>query len=385
MYRLAQHVPRLVQRLITKQDMIRPLTYRHPAFEGWTKGNSDQIVNFIKSIDRKGYEYAPKSKWIQSFWLRWDLQAAAQDAANCVSNHPLVLADMLMSLVPRMVHLREFFCRMVLSVSQFTAIVDCHATTLRRLATSFKDLDMPRIAPLFNRFTALEDLQILIHQSVSRSWPRQGLALPNLRLLEIQGTEQSINSVLNWLMHSSLTKLRTVRLQCLDDGLLDLDTLSSFLAKHGGTLNTFGYDGTLSSLTTAVFPHTPRLRHLELERPFKSPSNLQGLPISVVEVTFAIVGNRIEYYGSHLHGILAALKGLPHGSNLSTFRAVTSRPYLKNCNFSFKKCLAGKQTTGVMMKKFIERAERLKGLGIKLLDEEGLDLMNVIATMDHTE
>jgi hypothetical protein len=58
-----------VQQLTNKQDMIRPLTYRHPAFEGWTQDDSNQIVQFVESLDRIGYEFSPKSTWIHSLWL----------------------------------------------------------------------------------------------------------------------------------------------------------------------------------------------------------------------------------------------------------------------------------------------------------------------------
>jgi hypothetical protein len=287
----------------------------------------------------------------------------------------------LTGLIPRLHNLREFCCRMVLSIVQFAAVVDYHATTLSSLAVSFNDQDMPQIAPLFNRLIALEDLHVWVPQIVGRGQLHQILALSKLRLLEIKGPESSTNSVLEWLANSSFPSLRTLRLQSTDKGALNLDILSSFLVINGANLTTFGYDGSLDSLTTAVFPHTPRLRYLELQHPFNSPSILQGLPISVTKVTLVIFGKQIGYYASTVHAIIVAVKYLPYGNKLSRLQTVSGRPYLGGDKFLFKTSLAGKYINRPTIQKLITRGAHLKELGVRLLDEDGQDLMDVVADM----
>jgi hypothetical protein len=355
--------------------MIRPLTYRHPVCGGFTQDESDRVEHFIESFGRN--EHDPKSKWIHSLWLFWKFRIVAGDTANSRR----VLALTCTSLVPRLVNLRELVCCVHLSSAHFGAIVDSHAPTLRKLAVRFTDESMPSIAPLFNGFMALEDLQIEITEQVSRSWPRQELALPELRLLEIIGTGQTLNSALNWLIDSSMPKLRTASLKSLDDCLLDHDTLSSFFIKHGGNLSRIRYDdsgSSISSFASTVFPNTPRLRYLELGCGFEL---LHRIPASLIEISFAMSGNQLEYYAPYLHNILSVQRKRPRGSKLSTFRAVIKDMYREDTIFSFEKCLAGRHMTGLMEKKLIERAERLKKLGIRLIDEEGLELLDVVASM----
>jgi hypothetical protein len=355
--------------------MIRPLTYRHPVCGGGFRDESDRVEHFIEAFGRD--EHGPRPTWIYSLWLFWTFPPGAEDTANSCRVLPLTF----MPLLSRLLNLRELVCRIHLSLPQFGAVIDSHGPTIRKLAVRFTDESMPSIAPLFNKLTAVEDLRIEITEQVSRSWPRQELALPQLRLLEIHGTEQTINSALNWLIDSSMPKLRTTRLRSSNGDGLDSDTLSSFFAKHGGNLSGVGYHDTVASVpsfTNTVFPHTPRLRYLELGSGFES---VHHLPASVIEISFGISGNQLEYYAPYLHNILSVLRELPPGSKLSTFRAKIMCFYREGDVFSFEKCLAGRQMTGPMERKLIERAERLKKLGIRLIDEEGLSLLDVIANM----
>jgi hypothetical protein len=336
----------------------------------------------MESIDHN--EHGPKSNWIHSLWLFRDLRNGAGDTAK---SHR-VLAATFMSFVPGLLNLRELFCHAHLSLAHFGAVADSHGPTLRKLAVRFTDESMPSIAPLFNNFTVLEDLRIEITEHVSRSWPRHELALPELQLLEIHGTPQSINSALNWLIDSSMPKLQTVRLRkSLDSGPSDPDTLSSFFIKHGGNLSRLGYHDTaasLASFTNTAFPHTPRLLYLEIGYDFNSLS-VQGLPASVIEISFPMSKSILEYYVPCLHEMLVALRQLPQGSKLSTFRAEIICAYLEDAVFSFEHCLAGREMTDLMERKFIERAERLKKLGIRLIDEKGLELLDVVANMAREE
>jgi hypothetical protein len=99
----------------------------------------------------------------------------------------------------------------------------------------------------------------------------------------------------------------------------------------------------------------------------------------VTKVTSVIFGKQIGYYASTVHDVIVAVKYLSYRNKLSGFQTASGRPYLGGDKFLFETSLAGKYINRATIQKLITRAVHLNELGVQLLDEDGLDFMDVVA------
>jgi hypothetical protein len=239
---------------------------------------------------------------------------------------------------------------------------------------------MPRLNALLHRLVKLRDLHLEVGHARCITWAKAQQLFLELQSLEISGCGTTVTLVLNWSTHSLMPKLSTLRLKVVDDGHgVSLITASSFLKRNGANLTTFGYAAPSQNPAEDVFPHTPRLEYVELGSLFQKKDILQYLPTSVVDVTFSMLEQNINHVLNITMGMMASVEDLPIGSKLSTFTAVIDRASLDNVSFS--QASAGKKPNDKRVEVLDRWVKHLSAGRIRVLDEEGTDLKNVIAAM----
>jgi hypothetical protein len=284
--------------------------------------------------------------------------------------------------------MHQFCCFVPLSVRELEAVVSCRANTITTLAVSFRGQNMSPIIPLLHRLVKLRDLHINIEPDMTITWPMDGHPFLELQLLVISGSERRVTSVLGWLKDSSMPKLHTLRLEVITHPInnlgIDLEILASFMERNGAKLIRFGLVGHVISESSAevVFPHTPRLKYLELHSSRRSGLEvLKYLPASVTDVTFPMFG-QLGILHDFVEGIMELAEKSVIGSTLTTCILIMDSRASGHGSLSFKKILAA-MTIDVdgRVTRLRSWVKRLAACQIQVLDEEGQDLETVITAV----
>ncbi|KAF2827394.1 hypothetical protein CC86DRAFT_369526 [Ophiobolus disseminans] len=372
------------------RDVVRPLIYRHPSFEGWHDDNTPRFLHFVDSLDHDDTTDAPKQSWIQSFVLyRNALSSVPVPEGATENDEHIVYANALASLIPHLLGMREFVCRVVLRVETFALLSDCHAHRLTKLLAVFKTEDLREMLPLLNRFSTLKELQLSalvpdgdVHEHLSTL---EAPELSSLCVLEIINYNAFTNHVLGWFAKASLPHLREFRVTLDEEDDPNLHMLSSFLARNGSALITLGLHHFPSEFASGsvrrligreFFAHTPHLECIELAN--HTAKIMTCIPNSVVGVTLKMMRDDFSRTADRMNSTAALAGRSLHGSKLTRIRVTLEDPHRTPTILSFADCLDKKQTDHQLVKKLLKRAAHLKERGILFLDDTGTEVTAAI-------
>lgn len=354
-----------------QQDLIRPLTYRHVTFDGHTKHATDRFFYFAKRLDPDDETFSAKASWIHTFWLQRDVFEEYESL-----DYPRKFGEAFTKLLPRLTSLQEISLRMIISVQNFEIIARCQFRSLAKMVVTFQSRDLARVLPLFKHFTALQDLNLVIHYGGPTFIPEERNYLQNLRSIELDAGEAS-TCLLRWLNWATFPKLKRLSIHANDS--LDLAVLSTFISRHSAHLTTFGWNGYIPGITTAVFPFVPRLLRLEFCPPFTILELLQGLPISVTEVVFSRFGHQLGYSVNFIDQMALVVEQLSQGSALRSFRVVEHSQFLGPLPYSWRTEVRRTEKRRIdVWKRFKESAARMLAHGVIVVDEEGISLTDAL-------
>ncbi|CAO2656095.1 Nn.00g048980.m01.CDS01 [Neocucurbitaria sp. VM-36] len=363
----------------TWRDLIRPLTYRRVAIDGHTQDLPGRFSYLLNILNPDEGPSSAKASWIQTLWLLEDSLGNPNPKGNA-SEFPVKFK----TLVPRMTSLRELCLRIVVSVQDFEVITRYHAPSLERMAVTFDGRDLGKTLPLMKHFTALQDLLLIIPTGGFGPDLDDETELPNLRLLELNATEDP-QRVIKWLSQSTVPQLTDLRIDsCFR---LDLNVLSTFMARYGRNLITFGSTVMDRSLTTAVFPYTPHLKRLDVSpRYHMIVELLQGLPISVQEVACSGFGSNVGNQSKVLRELAKAVEQLSHGSALRIVRAVSGASYYDSAPYTWRARVQRSEKRRIEAWGLLtHNATRLLDLGVVVLDEEDVVLTDFLKDFEDTD
>lgn len=316
-----------------------------------------------------------QASWVQTLSI-WRDECRPYDG----SVYPKEFIFALVTLLPKLSNLKELSCRMVLRVTEMAIIARYHAMSLKKLDITFTNHDPAKTLPLLGYFPVLEDLRIEI---INQSWGSGAHGrpyMPNLRLLEIDIRNGS-QCIMAWMKRYTFPKLVVFRL--VSDLNMSPHDLDDFMAIHGPSLHTFGFEGRASSMITSVFLHASNLKTVELRPTYTAlvdmAQEVQTLPVSVTTIVLTKFGHQLGFYAKFLERMVLIVGLLPPRNALHTFRIVEGDKHLENLPYSWRTEIgrADKRRKDAW-KTFTEGAARLLALRISVIDEEGVVLTDVL-------
>jgi hypothetical protein len=345
-----------------------------------------QHTRFVEYLENEDiFANAPNPSWIHTLWYRRSpLIGKDYDRG---SKEYLEQFEALARLVPRVVNLKGFVCRMDIKLDTFALLSNCHAEKLTKLLVILRANEVRQAVPLLNRFSALRSLHLGTYgpyDAVDMDMETlEAPHFPKLRVLELKNAYKAWDFTLRWFEKASLPQLREFRIITIKKRSHDF--LFAFLAANGSGLTTLGIRSlplfasyeTWANSRTAVFPN--RLKYLEITGVGGITQELQDLPNSVVAITLKEMEMDISIFVLSLSGLAGIAERAPEASKLSTIKVESREPHIQKFPLSFIKLFAKEQNAYPKVRGFYDRALRLKARGIRFLDEEGTDATEAIA------
>jgi len=381
--------------------MTRPLAYRHTTFD-MRAANEDVILAFTNRLAGADGPDPARASRIHTFWLD-DSQANsnARVLEQSVTGFGIQSAREFSpsfwaawtALLPLLTSMQELCIRAVLPVPVLKQVGRCNGSVIRKMDVLVQEMDLVQLVPCFSRFPALEELCLDVSYNrnitIPASLRTQGLGLhfdlPSLISLETRASSPD-GMVLVWLSQSALPNLTTLRLH-LNDWFIR-DVLSIVMKAHGAKLTTFGYSWANIDTTTSVFPYTPHL--ISLGIPSALPQHriveqLRGLPPTVTKVVLYnrdVIHNHQFEFIELIPQMCTALQDLFHARRaLPTFHMTNPPPkYASRKPFLWRTQMEYEldRHSPEYWNEFLEAANRLLGLGVVVVDEEGVELRDVV-------
>jgi hypothetical protein len=367
-----------------EQDMIRPLTFRHPAFHGNNEHARESLLQLARLLDNNDPD-ATKASWIRSVWFHKEHHWGESPETAVIRRQFRTAA---IGLLGKLRPLSELACRQYLNAEHLETVARHHGPSLKKLDVQTYLNALPTLVLLMGQFSALQDLYLLVH--AAKDVALEGKPdLPNLRFLELRPHAAS-SSILTWFAQSSLPRLRTLILVTNTKEMNDVTALSTFMQQHGARLTKVRLDTDISHITAAVFPHTPNLCTLHIGLPNNVPDSqhiwldLQNPPRQLTEVQYSGFGYNLGFYAPFFEQMgNAALKAQTERSLLQSFRVMRRLiPSSEAELFSWRKAMkqADRRRLGVW-KMVTENTLKLLSLGIEVLDEYDVALSDVLEGM----
>jgi hypothetical protein len=111
--------------------MIKPLTFRHPAFRGDIRDTHEALSHFTDLLDQGNDPNAPKSSWIRSIWFHDGSQPTELGAEAPIFRDKYRRA--FTALPPRLTSLNELVCRQNITDEDFSMIARYHGSSTKNM------------------------------------------------------------------------------------------------------------------------------------------------------------------------------------------------------------------------------------------------------------
>jgi len=363
--------------------MIRPLTFRHPAF-----GVSDtDVKSFLQyaTLLRAAGPDPVRPEWAHSLWIHDD------EYRPLPFDHdiPTSFWDAWATVIPSLTSLREMCLLILLAPPAFAPIALCHGATLKKLGMSLHSHDLLPAIPLLGHFQALEELRLelpkLEEPSATSSRVRIELDLPSLRSFEIAAWRFHRSS-LALLDKANLPQLQILRFYKVRPEALGL---AGLVRRHGANLKHVELGEFSVNTTTDLFPYTPALVTLLIPSKMRVKEQLRGLPVSVTKVLLSgHMHNHATFldYTDLLKGLTIAVRGMLSYRPPPEFHLVYGQNglvYAKGKKRLWQEAWdaldqPGQPKEQPVLMIFLAAARPLLALDVVLVDEDGVSLQHVV-------
>ena len=142
------------------QDMVRPLTFRHPTFHGNDEHARDRLLQFARLLDNNDPD-ATKAPWIRSVWFHKERYMWGEHLEWAVIRRKVRTATI--SLLGKLRPLGELSCRQYINAENLETIAHHHGSSLEKMAVQTYQGALPTLVLLMGQFLALQDLYLLVH------------------------------------------------------------------------------------------------------------------------------------------------------------------------------------------------------------------------------